>query len=282
MFENELSDEHPTNGRRGRMMNWANSKGAQDSGAGIAVNVATRQDLLSDIDRRLRTHTGFCIATLNLDHVAKLGTLPDFACAYRAHSHVTADGNPIVWLSRLAGQQVELLPGSDLVAPVAELAARAKVPVALFGSTEVALSGAAQALRVRFPGLEIALCLAPPMGFSPEGPEADAAIEALGASGAGLCFVALGAPKQEIFAARAARIMPQMGFLSIGAGLDFLSGRQRRAPRLVRLVAAEWLWRLALDPRRLARRYGACILILPGLVGQALRVRLFSPRRSRP
>lgn len=264
------------------MMNWAAGAGEPEGDAGVTVNVATRRDLLADIERRLRDRAGFTLATLNLDHVTKLGTSPDFARAYRAHSHVTADGNPIVWLSRLAGQPVELLPGSDLVAPVAELAARTGTPVALFGSTDAALAGAARALEERFPGLEVALCLAPPMGFSPDGPDADDAIEALRTCGAGMCFVALGAPKQEIFAARASQALPHMGFLSIGAGLDFLSGRQRRAPRLVRLLAAEWLWRLALDPRRLARRYGACLLILPGLMVRAARIRLMPPRRSRP
>lgn len=255
-------------------MRWSEHEAGQGGRQGVTVNVATRAELLADLEQRLRRRAGFCLATLNLDHVAKLGTSPDFAQAYLDHSHVTADGNPIVWLSRLAGQQVDLLPGSDLIAPVAALAAQTGVPVALLGSTESALARAAGALEARFPGLETAVCIAPPMGFDPAGAQADAYIDTLRASGAGLCFVALGAPKQEIFAARASRQLPQMGFLSIGAGLDFLSGRQHRAPRLVRLLAAEWLWRLALNPRRLARRYAGCIAILPRLFGQALGARL--------
>lgn len=229
--------------------------------------------MLADLESRLRLRTGFCLATLNLDHVAKLNRSSKFACAYLQHSHVTADGNPIVWLSRLAGQSVDLLPGSDLIIPVAKLAAKTGVPVVLFGSTEIALAAAARALVTRCPGLEIAACIAPPMGFEADGTEADDAIEALRATGAGLCFVALGAPKQEIFAARASQQIPGMGFLSIGAGLDFLSGRQHRAPRLVRKLAGEWLWRLALDPRRLGGRYAACIAVLPKLFGRAVRTR---------
>ena len=67
-----------------------------------------------------------------------------------------------------------------------------------------------------------------------------------------------------------------MGFLSVGAGLDFVAGTQARAPALVRALAAEWLWRLVTDPRRLARRYASCLAILPGLAHEAL-----SARRSR-
>jgi len=239
----------------------------------VDVTVASRSALLSDLDQRLRTGAGFTVATLNLDHVVKLRTDARFRRAYAAHSHVTADGNPIVWLSRIAGKPVELVPGSDLIDPVAALASDSGVPVALFGSTDEALAAAKAALTNRHPGLDVALTLAPPMGFDPAGPAADSAIAAIGASGARLCFLALGAPKQEIFAARATTVLPEVGFLSIGAGLDFLAGHQRRAPRVMRALALEWLWRLARNPGRLAARYAACAAVLPGLTVTAIRAR---------
>jgi exopolysaccharide biosynthesis WecB/TagA/CpsF family protein len=221
----------------------------------------------------MQSREGFTVATLNLDHVVKLRSDARFLDAYAAHSHVTADGNPIVWLSRLAGERVDLVPGSDLIDPVAGLAADLQVPVALFGSTDEALAAARDALLARHPALQVVLTLAPPMGVDPAGPTADQAIARLRSSGARLCFLALGAPKQEIFAARAAAVLPEVGFLSIGAGLDFLAGRQRRAPGVMRTLALEWLWRLVGNPRRLAARYAACAAILPGLTLTALRAR---------
>ncbi|TVP52973.1 MAG: glycosyltransferase, partial [Halomonas sp.] len=161
-----------------------------------------------------------------------------------------------------------------LIGPVIELAARTQTKVALLGSTQEALSRAAHRLQQRYPEAQIVLILSPAMGFDPQGPVADAALEAIADSGAGLCFLALGAPKQEIFASRAHARLPHVGFLSIGAGLDFIAGTQRRAPRLVRMLACEWLWRLARDPKRLAMRYGACLRILPILTWSALRVRI--------
>jgi len=256
------------------MMTWA------DTAAGpVTVTVTDRAVLLSDLAARFEAREGFTVATINLDHVVKLGRDRAFRAAYAAQTHVTADGNPIVWLCRLAGQrEVALVPGSELVVPVARLAAEKGVPVALFGATDASLAAAADALRGAAPGLDVVLTLAPPMGFDPEGAEADAAIVALGESGAGLVFLALGAPKQEIFAARGARKLPGAGFLSIGAGLDFLSGAQVRAPGWVRAIAAEWLWRMLSDPRRLAARYGACALAMPGLTLRALAAR----RGARP
>lgn len=239
----------------------------------LQVNTTSQEQLIADLGARLHSGQGFAIATLNLDHLVKLRSNPDFAAAYRAHSHVTADGKPVVWLSRLAGRRVELIPGSDLILPVARLAAESGAGVALFGATQEALASAAEALQRQVPGLKIMARISPPMGFDPESPAADRMIEMLDASGAQICLLALGAPKQEIFAARASAQLPRMGFLSIGAGLDFLAGTQRRAPAIMRMMAAEWLWRMAGSPRRLAGRYARCFAILPGEARRALRAR---------
>lgn len=249
-------------------MTWSNS--AVDR---ITVSAPDKEALLRDIADRFATRHGFTLATINLDHVVKLGKNDAFHAAYAAQTHVTADGNPIVWLSRVAGQDVDLIPGSELIDPVAALAAQENVPVALFGATDASLRAAADGLKARYPTLDVVLTLAPPMGFDPAGPAADEAIGALRESGARMVFLALGAPKQEIFAARAFEQLPETGFLSIGAGLDFISGAQKRAPKWVRALAGEWLWRLLGNPTRLAARYGACIAILPGLLINALKAR---------
>ena len=96
-------------------------------------------------------------------------------------------------------------------------------PVAFFGGLGSTLDLAAEQLSARHPGLNVVLRLSPPMGFDPTGPAADAAIATIRDSGARLVFVALGAPKQEVFAARALAALPGVGFFSIGAGLDFVA-----------------------------------------------------------
>lgn len=254
-------------------MLWSDIKEEPNHDA-IAVNVASMPALDRELRRHLTAYEGFALATLNLDHVIKLRSEPAFAAAYRQHSHITADGNPIVWLSRVAGDDVALLPGSDLIRPIAKIAAECGAGLALLGSTEDTLSRAAQALKDATPGLKVTCQIAPPMGFDPTGPLAAEYIETLKASGAQLCFVAMGAPKQEIFASFASQHLPEMGFVSIGAGLDFIAGHQTRAPLWVRKIAAEWLWRLLQNPRRMAARYGLCFAVLPGLLIRALKTRL--------
>jgi len=239
----------------------------------IAVNIPTRAALEQAVRGRLVLRQGFAIATINLDHLDKLKHDTSFRTAYAAQDFVVADGNPIVWLSRLARRPVELVPGADLVVPLAKWARDAGVKIALVGSTEAALRAARQQLCALVEGLEICAEIAPEMGFDPEGRVADEVFSTLKECDAGLVFVALGAPKQEMFAARGRTILPSVGFASIGAGLDFLAGTQNRAPRWVRRFAMEWLWRAINSPMRLGRRYARSLMALPGHAMRALRLR---------
>ena len=239
----------------------------------VHITTPTRAALFADVEDRLRGGRGFSLATLNLDHAVKLRRDTAFRAAYLAQDIVVADGNPIVWLSKLAGREIELIPGSELVAPLTGLAAALDMPVALLGSTPEALAAAADGLRRAHPAVTIAAQIAPPFGFDPASEAAADILRQVDASGARLCFLALGAPKQEILAARGAEFAPACGFVSIGAGLDFIAGTQERAPLWVRKIAMEWAWRMFSNPKRMAARYGACFAILPDLGVSALRER---------
>ncbi|MBB3992939.1 exopolysaccharide biosynthesis WecB/TagA/CpsF family protein [Sulfitobacter undariae] len=239
----------------------------------VEVNVPDRAALFRSIRKKFSDGEGFALATLNLDHLTKLPVDPTFVAAYQAQDLVVADGRPVVWLSQLAKQPVELMPGSDLVIPLTELAAEMQMPIALMGSSDEALAGAKAALEARVPQINIALTHAPAYGFDPTGDEANKICDLLNNSGAQLCFIALGAPKQELFAAFARTRSPQVGFASIGAGLDFLSGHQVRAPKIMRMLALEWFWRAMQSPRRMIPRYAKCFAILPRLILDAWRQR---------
>ena len=134
----------------------------------LEINMRDRAQLFDEIRLRFDTGTGFALATLNMDHLVKIGSDPAFAAAYADHDLIVADGRPVVWLSRLAGQPVALLPGSDLVEPLCGLAEECDVAVALVGSDAATLEAATAALCARMPGLRVALCVSPPMGFDPD------------------------------------------------------------------------------------------------------------------
>jgi N-acetylglucosaminyldiphosphoundecaprenol N-acetyl-beta-D-mannosaminyltransferase len=242
-------------------------------GTDIAITHADAGSVLDEVAQRLRAGNGFALATINLDHLVKLGTHASFRAAYALHDIVVADGNPIVWLSRLARRPVSLTTGSDLILPLVRVATQERRPVVLFGSSLAALEGAARALRQAVPEVVIAHTIAPELGFDPKGEAAKRALRQMAEDGPCLCLVALGAPKQEEFAALGRELAPQVGFASVGAGIDFLSGQQIRAPMWARRLALEWLWRAMQSPKRMVPRYLNCAAILPGQGWRAWQLR---------
>ena len=243
----------------------------------ISINTPTLAALKAEVQSRLSRGEGFALATMNVDHLVKLGRSEEFAKAYAKHDLIVADGNPVVWLTKLSGKSVKLITGSDQVIPLSEWATECGASIAFIGSTAPVLEAAAAGLKQHVPDAQIVAQIAPPFGFDPNSQAAREIIRQVSQSGAKLCFLALGAPKQEVFAALGRELDPTIGFASVGAGLDFIAGHQQRAPVWVRKIAMEWLWRMLSNPRRLAKRYVECALVLPGHTAAAISQRSRSP-----
>jgi exopolysaccharide biosynthesis WecB/TagA/CpsF family protein len=253
-----LHADHPVSGHHGFSV------------GDVSINVLSMPDAVASIMTALQGDETFCVYTLNLDHFVKLRSAPDFHEAYRHARFVTADGFPIVMMGRLAGVPVARTTGADLVSPLCREAARRDLPVFLFGSTRLALTASVRRLSRRYRNLEFAGCLAPGPNFDPYSDDADFAIERIRSSGARLCFLALGAPKQEVFAARCLDELRGTGLICIGAALDFIGGTQIRAPHFAREMGLEWLWRMMNDPWRLGPRYARCLAAVPRLFALSL------------
>jgi len=233
---------------------------------GQIINILNPDEAVAAVRARLLSGLGFTFATLNLDHLVKRRTSEAFRDAYARATLVCADGAPIVALGRGQAPGLRRTTGADLVLPLCAMAEREGLAVAFFGSSEEVMAGATARLREEFPELRIAFVESPAYGFDPVSPEAAAAGARIAASGAKLVFVCLGAPKQEVFADRIAQDHPGIGFIGVGAAVDFIVGAQVRAPGWMRRLGLEWFWRAASNPRRLAGRYALCALMLARIV----------------
>src|SRR3954451_7798241 len=103
---------------------------------GIAINILSMPEAVSSIVAAAQRGDNFSVCTLNLDHVAQLQQRPDFRAAYRRARFVTADGFPIVLLSRLLGTPIERTTGADLVEPLCREARKKQLPIFLLGSDD--------------------------------------------------------------------------------------------------------------------------------------------------
>jgi exopolysaccharide biosynthesis WecB/TagA/CpsF family protein len=246
---------------------------------GWPITLPNQAAALEAIVQAGKAGESFAVFTLNLDHLVKLRRNTAFRDAYRQARFITADGAPVARLARRQGPPVERTTGADLALPLADACARNGLPIFLFGTTPDVLANAGQKLT-EYAGseLDIVGSLSPPKDFDPEGPAADAALARIAQSGARICYVALGAPKQELFAARALAKGIDVGFVCLGASLDFLAGEQVRAPLTFQKAGLEWLWRLSTNPRRLAARYAQCAVLLAELT---LFQPLYAPSSTR-
>ena len=242
---------------------------------GLKISALPLTETAELICRHAGSEEAKIVFTLNLDHVVKMRKDLAFRAAYEQAPLITADGFPIVLACRLQGKRVSRVTGSDLIGPISAEAARSGKSIYLFGSSLPILIKASRVLQESNPGLKIAGFFAPPQGFDPASEESRRFIAAIGDSRADLCFVALGAPKQEKFADYAQSLLTTTSFVCIGAGLDFISGAQVRAPTWMQRWGLEWLWRAAGDPQRLLHRYLLCMGALPGILARAVLV----PRR---
>ncbi len=168
---------------------------------------------------------------------------------------VLCDGTPVLWASRWLGNALpERVAGSDL-APALIRSAVAKGHRLFFLGAAPGVAAEAQAkLRARYPDINIVGTYAPP--FSPllEMDHEETA-RRIRAAKPDILLVSFGCPKQEKWIAMHHRHLGVPVAIGVGATLDFLAGRVKRAPSWMKRTGTEWIYRLVQEPKRLYRRY---------------------------
>lgn len=188
-----------------------------------------------------------------------------------------ADGAPIAWAMRRLGRATQQrISGPDLMWRYLHHAELLGQKVFLYGSTDDTLIRLRSAIVRDFPRIDVSGMLAPPFRMASR-PEDEAEIAAINTSCAQLVFVGLGCPKQEKWMAEhRGKINAVM--IGVGAAFDFHAGMKRRAPLWWQHHGLEWLHRLAVEPRRLARRYLVTnTLFLVGFAKQLILAKFFPP-----
>jgi N-acetylglucosaminyldiphosphoundecaprenol N-acetyl-beta-D-mannosaminyltransferase len=222
----------------------------------LAIDVVDFVGALDTIEKRIETRAGGTIFTPNVDHVVLVEHDQRFREAYARASLSLVDGTPVLWAARLLGSHLpEKVSGSDLVVPLAARAAVRGWRVFLLGGGPGVGDKAAANLKLLHPGLNIVGTAAPMIDIDgdPAGRRAIAAD--IAATRPDLVLAALGTPKQEIFCDEVRDLLTPAVLVGIGAGIDFVAGTARRAPRWLSRIGLEWAYRLVREPRRLAGRY---------------------------
>ncbi len=177
---------------------------------------------------------------------------------------VLPDGAPIAWMLRRKGfTSQRRVAGPDLMLNLLDRMNEERLSLFLFGSTDETLDNLLGVIRSDYPQVNVAGTMSPVYGDWTKA-QNRSYVNAINKSGASICFVGLGCPKQEIWMTRN-RDSVHSVMLGLGAAFDFNAGTLKRAPLTFQKVGLEWLHRLGCEPRRLFNRYFSKFLMRAGV-----------------
>ncbi|MGW0518317.1 WecB/TagA/CpsF family glycosyltransferase [Crossiella sp. NPDC003009] len=219
---------------------------------GIRVVCLPRQQALSVVGELLDSPEPDLLAFANAHSLNLAARHPAYRRVLHDAALVLNDGSGLAMAAKLQGKSFpDNLNGTDLTPEILRLAAERDAPVYFLGGEPGIAETAARNLTSRIPGLRVAGAR---HGFFTPAQEPEV-IAGIKASGARMLVVAMGNPRQELWLDRhLADTGAQLG-VAVGAFLDFAAGKVSRAPGWMRKAGIEWLYRLALEPRRLFTRY---------------------------
>lgn len=189
---------------------------------------------------------------------------------------VNADGQSIVWASRLLGAPLpERVAGIDLMFRLLSIAEDEGFRVYFLGSRPEVLATAIERLGIRYPELRIA---GHHHGYFGEA-ETESVCADVNASKADMLFVAMSSPKKEYWVEEAAPLLEVPLIVGVGGSLDVVAGKVSRAPAWMQKAGLEWLFRFLQEPRRMWRRYTVTNARFVALVAAAVWTRLVGGTR---
>ncbi len=221
-----------------------------------------------------------CVAPVST--VVDCQRLTGYRDIVNAASMVTPDGMPVVWCGRWQGQHVERTYGPDLMLRTIDKGREHQLRHFIYGSTPSVCDQFVKRIENLYPGVIIAGIDTP--AYTPKALTLDIRkAEEINHTHPDIIWVALGSPKQDIWMHLNRPVLNAPVMVGIGAAIDFLSGAKPQAPRWMRGIGLEWLFRLSCEPKRLWRRYliGNSLFVFYLLKGLCLHQSIAKPNQHK-
>ena len=219
---------------------------------GVKIDNVQMSAAISMVIARAKQGQPSQFAFVNADCLNKCCNDPSYARALSRQDAVFADGSGIRMAAALRNMTIsDNVNGTDMFPLLCAAAAEQGVAIYLLGAKPGVAEAVANNMLKQFPMLKIA---GTRDGFIKPDEEAGV-IAAINASGAGILLVAMGAPRQELWALKHRNALKVPVTMGVGGLFDFYSGNISRAPIWLRKAGFEWIWRFLQEPRRMWRRY---------------------------
>jgi N-acetylglucosaminyldiphosphoundecaprenol N-acetyl-beta-D-mannosaminyltransferase len=241
---------------------------------GSPITALSLQDQINTMVKWGKSNLSKVVCIANVHMLIEGHYNPSFGAVLQNADLVTPDGMPLVWMLRCLGAvHQDRVAGTDVLEGVCRLAEKKGVGVYFLGSQDAILDKMKVRLDREFPNLKISGMTSLP--FRPLTDDEDRAlIQSLNQSGAGLVFVSLGCPKQEVWMSQhKGKVSAVM--IGLGGALYVYAGIRKRAPKVFRQAGLEWFYHLVQEPRRLWKRYATRMPTFIWLVSKQLLEGIF-------
>lgn len=229
----------------------------------VPIHVVTQEEALERIELFIHSGRPHQLATVNAEFIIEAQRNPAFRRVLQQTDLSLADSTAVTWAARYLGHPLpRRIPGADLVIELAQVGSEKGWEIYLVGGAEGVAEAAAKKLKLLYPNLAIVEAEAG-MVYDPKQPDEETItklVERIKRAKPDVLLVAFGAPKQELFIAQYKRALAVPVMIGVGGTFDFLSGRRIRAPKLLRMLGLEWLWRLIQEPSRWRRIFTAVVV----------------------
>ncbi|MCA1032229.1 WecB/TagA/CpsF family glycosyltransferase [Bacillus timonensis] len=218
----------------------------------LPINVFTTQDALSILEERLLNKVKTAVYFMNAHCYNVAQKEERYRTVLQKADFILNDGIGIELGAKLYGIKMkENMNGTDFVPKLLNLASQKGYTVFLLGGSPGIAEKAANRLSKLMPGLKI---IGTHHGYFSEDDNSQV-ISEINKVSPDILIVGRGVPIQEEWIDRNKTSLNSAIILGVGAFIDFASGRIKRAPRVLRTIRAEWLFRFLLEPKRMWRRY---------------------------
>jgi N-acetylglucosaminyldiphosphoundecaprenol N-acetyl-beta-D-mannosaminyltransferase len=223
---------------------------------GVPLGLTDYEHTLDWIDAAVAARQRGYVCVCNVHAVMASAEDDELRSALIGSSINVPDGQPLVWALNALGHPLSArVYGPELMARAFARGANTGQRLYLYGGrNQGALVQLALNLRQRYPGVKIVGGYSPPHRPLTDG-EREAVIKEINGSRADVVWVGIGVPKQEKWMARLRDRLDAPVLVGVGAAFDFHAGLVPQAPNWIQESGLEWAYRLAHEPRRLARRY---------------------------
>lgn len=224
---------------------------------GLPFSQVTLEQSLDGIGQMIADGEPRYVITANLNYAMLAHQQDDLWPVNRDAALMLADGQPIVWRSRIEMNALpERVAGSEMIYRLGERSASEGWSLYLLGAAEGVAQACADGLCQRYPGCRIVGVESPPFReLTAE--EETAQLDRIRAAKPDILLVAFGQPKGERWIYERYQQLGVPVSIQLGASFDFVAGAAQRAPKIFQKTGMEWAYRMAHDPRRLVPRYAS-------------------------